>query len=135
MSASRKWLKIVSFIQVVAAIAAVAIAFIAAAGTKSPDEDGLVPLIVMYIDKINYGILAVLVFFDAFTGIHGVNRPSALASHRLVAILIILWSILTGVISDLGEGLPLVTTLNAIIALVAIVLDTKVRNEVAAKQQ
>ena len=62
-------------------------------------------------------------------GIHGANRPSALGSHRLVAILTMLIGIVTCAVSGAGEGIPVLSAIIAVVALIAAVLDTKVRKE------
>ncbi len=130
MSSNRKWLKICSFVQFVLAIAAFVIAFIAATGVADPGADAsLGEIVLLWLDKVLYVLLGILGIADAVMGIHGANRPSALGSHRLVAILTLLIGIVTCVVSGAGQGIPVLSAIVAAVALIAAVLDTKVRKE------
>ncbi len=130
MSANRKWLKIVSFIQFIVAIAVFALAGIAAAGTSAPDAGASVAKIVLlWLDKVLFAILGFLSVADAVMGIHGANRPSALGSHRLVAVLAMLVGIVSCPVSFDGHGIPVTPVVAVVVALIAAILDTKVRKE------
>lgn len=71
----------------------------------------------------------ILSFITAFMGIHGANRPSALGSHRLLAVLTVLVGIVTCVVSGLGQTIPVLDALVILFGLIAAILDTMVRKE------
>ena len=130
MSSNRKWLKICSFAQFILAIAAFIIAFIAAQGVADPGADAdLAEIVLLWLDKVLYVALGILSIADSVMGIHGANRPSALGSHRLVAILAAIVGIVTCVISGAGAALAVMPAIAAVVAAIAAVLDTKVRKE------
>lgn len=104
MSSIRKTLKFCSFAQAVIAACVIAIAIIAAIGVKVPANAGIGDIVALWIDKVLYLILGGLGFWDAFMGIFGANRPSALGKHRLVAIIIVPFGIITGIILGGGRG-------------------------------
>ena len=130
MSANRKWLKIVSFIQFIVAIAVLILAGLAAAGVSDPGPDASVAKIVLlWLDKILFAVLGFLSIADAVMGVHGADRPSALGSHRLVAILTMLVGIVSCPVSFDGHGIPVTPVIAVVVALIAAILDTKVRKE------
>ena len=130
MSANRKWLKIVSFIQFIVAIAVLILAGLAAAGVSDPGAGASVAKIVLlWLDKILFAVLGFLSIADAVMGVHGANRPSALGSHRLVAILTVLVGIVSCPVSFDGHGIPVTPVIAVVVALIAAILDTKVRKE------
>ena len=130
MSSNCKTLKILSFIQVLVAILAFALAAIAGAGdVVADDEAGILGIILVHVQNILYAVLGVLALVSAITGIHGANRPTALGSHKLFSILEILWGVLTCVVSGVGAGLPWVAALAAILGIVVAVFDGKIRKE------
>lgn len=130
MSANRKWLKIISFVQFIVAIAVLILAGLAAAGVSDLGPDASVAKIVLlWLDKVLFAILGFLSIADAVMGVHGANRPSALSSHRLVAILAMLTGIVSCPVSFDGRGVPVVPVIAVVVALVAAIFDTKVRKE------
>ena len=130
MSSNRKWLKICSFAQFILAIAAFIIAFIAAQGASELGSDiSLGELVLFWLDKILYAVLGFLSLADSVMGIHGANRPSALGSHRLVAILAAIVGVVACVVSGAGVAIAAMPVLAAVVAVIAAVLDTKVRKE------
>ncbi len=130
MSSNRKWLKICSFAQFILAIAAFIIAFIAAQGMSELGSDiSLGELVLFWLDKILYAVLGFLSLADSVMGIHGANRPSALGSHRLVAILAAVVGVVACVVSGAGVAIAAMPVVAAVVAVIAAVLDTKVRKE------
>ena len=130
MSSNRKWLKICSFAQFILAIAAFIIAFIAAQGMSELGSDiSLGELVLFWLDKILYAVLGFLSLADSVMGIHGANRPSALGSHRLVAILAAIVGVVACVVSGAGVAIAAMPVVAAVVAVIAAVLDTKVRKE------
>lgn len=129
MSSIRKTLKFCSFAQAVIAACVIAIAIIAAIGVKVPANAGIGDIVALWIDKVLYLILGGLGFWDAFMGIFGANRPSALGKHRLVAIIIVPFGIITGIILGGGRGIAITPVISSLIAFLVAILDTKARKE------
>ena len=127
MSPNRKYLKIASLLQVVVALAALILGIICFAGANYAEADAGV--LMVSIDGILYLLCAALSFITAFMGIHGANRPSALGSHRLLAVLTVLVGIVTSVVSGLGQTIPVLDALVILFGLIAAILDTMVRKE------
>ena len=130
MSTNRKALKIVSLLQLLAALGAAALGAIALFGADLAEaEAGVLGVLVVYADGVLYVACAVLTLFCAFMGIHGANQPSRLGSHRLIAVLVVLLSIGTGVFAGLGQEIPVMAVVVGVLALAAAVLDGFVRKE------
>lgn len=130
MSKNCKSLKILSFIQVVVALACIFLAIIARSGAALAEEEaGFAGVILMYLDNFLYGACGVLTIITAIMGIHGANRPSRLGSHRLIAIITALFAILTIVVAGLGQGIPSVALLVLILSIAVAILDGMCRAE------
>ena len=77
MSTNRKALKIVSLLQVLAALGAAALGAIALFGADLAEaEAGVLGVLVVYLDGVLYLVCAVLTFFCAVMGIHGASACS-----------------------------------------------------------
>ena len=130
MSKNCKSLKILSFIQVVVALACIFLAIIARSGVALAEEEaGFAGVILMYLDNFLYGACGVLTIITAIMGIHGAKRPSRLGSHRLIAIITALFAILTIVVAGLGQGIPSVALLVLILSIAVAILDGMCRAE------
>ena len=130
MSTNRKALKIVSLLQVLAALGAAALGAIALFGANLAEaEAGVLGVLVVYLDGVLYLVCAVLTFFCAVMGIHGANQPSRLGSHRLIAILVLLLAIATGVFAGMGQEIPVMAAVVGVLALIAAILDGMCRKE------
>ena len=116
MSENRKALKIVSLIQFVVAIAVLVVAIVA----DMP-----------WLGKVLCFVGAILGLACCARGIRGANRPSALGSHNVVSILTLVAGIgACAVMAMAGTTVPAVApAASAILALVGLVLDGKVRKE------
>ena len=131
MSPNRKYLKVASLLQVVVALAALILGIICFTGANYAEADaGVLGVLAVSIDGILYLLCAALRLarFN-FMGIHGANRPSALGSHRLLAVLTVLVGIVTCVVSGLGQTIPVLDALVVLFGLIAAILDTMVRKE------
>lgn len=62
-------------------------------------------------------------------GIHGANQPSRLGNHRLIAILVLLLAIATGVFAGMGQETPVMAAVVGVLALIAAILDGMCRKE------
>ena len=130
MSKNCKSLKILSFIQVVVALACIFLAIIARGGVALAEEEaGFAGVILMYLDNFLYGACGALTIITAIMGIYGANRPSRLGSHRLIAIITALFAILTIVVAGLGQGIPSVALLVLILSIAVAILDGMCRAE------
>lgn len=130
MSTNRKALKIVSLLQIVMAAVAVFLGCLGFfAGNLAEEEAGILGVLVANIDGILYLVCAVLTFFCAVMGIHGANQPSRLGSHRLIAVLVVVFAVLTIFAAGLGADIPVAAALIGVLALVAAVLDGMCRKE------
>ena len=130
MSPNRKYLKVASLLQVVVALAALILGITCFTGANYAEADaGVLGVLVVSTDGILYLLCAALSFITAFMGIHGANRPSALGSHRLLAVLTVLVGIVTCVVSGLGQTIPVLDALVILFGLIAAILDTMVRKE------
>ena len=130
MSTNRKVLKVISLLQVLAALGAAALGAIALIGADLAEaEAGVLGVLVVYADGVLYLLCAVLTFICAVMGIHGANQPSRLGSHRLIAILVLLLAVATCVFAGMGQEIPVMAAIVAVLALAAAVLDGFVRKE------
>lgn len=130
MSPNRKYLKIVSLLQVIVALAALVFGIIAFTGTSSTEgSTGVLGVLSASVDGILYLLCAALSFITAFMGIQGANRPSALGSHRLLSVLTALAGIVTCVIGGLNQELPILGAIVVLFGLAATVFDALVRKE------
>lgn len=130
MSTNRKTLKIVSLLQIAMALVALFLGCLGFfAGNLAEEEAGILGVLVANVDGILYLICAVLTFACALMGIHGANQPSRLGSHRLVAILVLVFAVLTVIAAGLGAKIPVAAALIGVLALIAAVLDGMCRKE------
>lgn len=127
MSENRKALKIVSLIQFVVAIAVLVVAFVAA---PASGEGGIVADM-PWLGKALCFVGAILGLACCARGIRGANRPSALGSHNVVSILTLVAGI--GACAVMAMASTTVAAAapaaSAILALVGLVLDGRVRKE------
>lgn len=126
MSQNRKMLKILSFIQVVAAVVAVIMAVGAANGDPAGGFIGQIPALGAC---GLHALCGVLTFTSALYGIRGANRPSSLGPHRVISALAIVAGILTVVLLGTTAGSPVLPAVVAILGIAAVVLDGKVVKE------
>ena len=127
MSENRKALKIVSLIQFVVAIAVLVVAFVAA---PASGEGGIVADM-PWLGKALCVAGAILGLACCAGGIRGANRPSALGSHNVVSILALVAGIGACAVMAMA-GTTVVAAApaaSAILALVGLILDGKVRKE------
>lgn len=130
MSTNRKTLKIVSLLQIAMALVALFLGCLGFfAGNLAEEEAGILGVLVANVDGILYLICAVLTFACALMGIHGANQPSRLGSHRFVAILVLVFAVLTVIAAGLGAKIPVAAALIGVLALIAAVLDGMCRKE------
>lgn len=130
MSDNRKMLKVLSLAQIVFAVLCFVMASLVFNGTPRVEGDADVPTFLMAnLDAVLCTIAAFLTAFCAIDGIKGANRPSALGAHLVVAVLVAAAGIAACILSPAIQGLSIVCTLDAALAIAAAVFDKKVRAE------
>ena len=130
MSNNRKMLKILSLIQIVFVVLCFVMASLVFNGTPRVGGDADVPTFLMAnLDAVLCTIAAFLTAFCAIDGIKGANRPTALGSHFVVAILVAIAGVAACVLSPAIQGLSVVCALDAVLAIAAAIFGKKVRAE------
>ena len=138
MSSNRKLLKIVSFVQVLVAIVVGVLGAISLAGAGLATDE-IYNVFGMQIDAValatamgvTFDVTAILSLICAVMGIHGANRPSALGSHFLIAVLTVVAGVVSVAVSgNMGEfTTPAVVVVAIVVAVVAAAMDRRVRAE------
>lgn len=130
MSNNRKMLKVLSLAQIVFAVLCFVMASLVFNGTPRVEGDVDIPTFLMAnLDAVLCTVAAFLTAFCAIDGIKGANRPSALGAHLVVAVLVAAAGIAACILSPAIQGLAIVCTLDAVLAIAAAVFDKKVRAE------
>ena len=130
MSNNRKMLKILSLVQIVFVVLCFVMASLVFNGTPRVEGDADIPTFLMAnLDAALCTIAAFLTAFCAIDGIKGANRPTALGSHFVVAILVAIAGVAACALSPDIQGLSVVCALDAVLAIAAAVFGKKVRAE------
>ena len=124
MSQNRKMLKLLSFAQVIAAVAAVVMAVGAANGGPVEGLVGQVPALAAC---GLFALCGLLSFSSALYGIRGANRPSSLGAHRILSAL----GLIAGGATIIIAGTPAIVlpTIVIIASGAAVYLDIQVVKE------
>lgn len=124
MSQNRKMLKLLSFAQVIAAVAAVVMAVGAANGGPVEGFVGQVPALAVC---GLFALCGLLSFSSALYGIRGANRPSSLGAHRILSAL----GLIAGGATIIIAGTPTIVlpTIVIIVSGAAVYLDIQVVKE------
>lgn len=138
MSSNQKSLKVVSIIQFILGIVTFVLGAILLAGAGLAEGGPISflgaefdPVTWATVNGVAFDVLGVLQIICAVLGIHGANRPSALGSHFLFAVIVVIGAVVAGVISSgLGEfTMPTLVIIVAGIALSVAMFDKRVRKE------